>query len=359
MPLIALPFVAMAGIGAAGSIASAAIGSHAAGSAAQTQADAATQAAQIQAQSAREALDFQKQQFQTQQNNLAPFLNVGRGGLANLAYLMGINTDGMTIPGTGTPGTPDRTMPGRWESADATGHSQLRKPMMGEGQDGNYVPGETIPGTPGTPDTSLSSLVNKDNGAFGSLTKGFDEKFVAPTGATEENDPGYQFRLNEGLKALERSASARGDLLNGGTAKAEQQFGQDYASNEYGNVYSRAMNEYLNRFNIFNSNNTNTFNRFSTLAGGGQVAANSINAAGQNFANNASTLTMESGNAQAQGINNAGAARASGYVGGANAWSGALGGLGGNLSQLALLNSIYNKQPTAVPPTAVDPWGVA
>lgn len=52
-------------------------------------------------------------------------------------------------------------------------------------------------------------------------------------------DPGYQFRLSEGQKALERSAAARGGLISGGSQKELQRYGQDYASGEYGNWLSR------------------------------------------------------------------------------------------------------------------------
>ena len=51
--------------------------------------------------------------------------------------------------------------------------------------------------------------------------------------AALQRAPGYQFRLGESLKALERSAANRGTLLTGGTLKALSRFAQDYASNEY------------------------------------------------------------------------------------------------------------------------------
>lgn len=52
-------------------------------------------------------------------------------------------------------------------------------------------------------------------------------------------DPGYGFRLSEGTKALERSAAARGGLLSGNTGRALQRYGQDLASQEFGNAYGR------------------------------------------------------------------------------------------------------------------------
>ena len=56
-------------------------------------------------------------------------------------------------------------------------------------------------------------------------------------------DPGYQFRMSEGLKALERSAAARGILQSGGTLKDITRFGQDAASQEYENAFRRYLAE--------------------------------------------------------------------------------------------------------------------
>lgn len=168
--------------------------------------------------------------------------------------------------------------------------------------------------------------------------------FSAPTAAEAQQDPGYSFRVSEGLKALDRGAAARGGLLTGGTLKAEQQYGQDMGSQEYDKVYGRRFNEYLQKYGEFNTNNTNRFNRYASIAGVGQQAANSTAQVGQQAAQNAGNILIESGNAQAVGINNAAAARASGYIGGANAWTGAMGGLNNSLSQYLLYSSL-NKQP--------------
>lgn len=105
-------------------------------------------------------------------------------------------------------------------------------------------------------------------------------------------DPSYQFRLGEGMKALDRTAAARGGLISGGALKAAQRYGQEFASNEFGNAY----------------------NRLASMAGIGQTATNNMGAATGNFGTNAGNL-----------MTGAGAARASGYVGGANALSSGLG----------------------------------
>jgi hypothetical protein len=56
-------------------------------------------------------------------------------------------------------------------------------------------------------------------------------------------DPGYQFRMSEGVKALERSAAARGLLSSGTTLKGITQYGQNVASSEYENAFSRYLTE--------------------------------------------------------------------------------------------------------------------
>jgi hypothetical protein len=116
-------------------------------------------------------------------------------------------------------------------------------------------------------------------------------------------DPGRAFRISEGMKAVERSAAARGGLLSGGTGKALQRFGQELGSQEYQNAFNRYQAERSARLQPLQS-----------LAGVGQTATNALGAAGQSYA---------SGMGEALG---AGAqARASGYMGMANAIGGGVG----------------------------------
>lgn len=56
-------------------------------------------------------------------------------------------------------------------------------------------------------------------------------------------DPGYAFRLSEGEKALARMQAARGQYLGGGAIRAGTRFGQEMASQEFGNMYERLMNQ--------------------------------------------------------------------------------------------------------------------
>ena len=67
-----------------------------------------------------------------------------------------------------------------------------------------------------------------------------------------KESPGYQFRVGEGEKAIERSAAARGNVLSGATMKGLTRFGQDYATQDYDNFLRRyydTLNPYQNLSN--------------------------------------------------------------------------------------------------------------
>ena len=145
-------------------------------------------------------------------------------------------------------------------------------------------------------------------------------------------DPGYAFRLSEGMKALDRTAAARGGLLSGSTLKGAQRYGSDLASQEYQNAFNRYQanraqqaQEYGNAFNRFQTERINTLAPLQSLAGVGQSASQQAQQASQNYVTGASNALGNFGAAQAGNIIGAGNARASGYVGGANAISGAVG----------------------------------
>lgn len=108
------------------------------------------------------------------------------------------------------------------------------------------------------------------------------------TMADFQADPGYQFRMQEGMKALQGSAAARGSLNSGATLKALTKYGQDFATNEYTNAYNR-----------FNADRDRRFNRLASLAGSGQTATNQMQAANTGFGNSMGELAMGLGNARA------------------------------------------------------------
>lgn len=128
------------------------------------------------------------------------------------------------------------------------------------------------------------------------------------------SDPSYQFRLNEGLDAVQSGAAAQGGLLSGATLKALQGYGQDMASQEYQNAYNR-----------FNADQTNRYNRLSNIVGLGQNAAAQQGNAGMQTAQAVANNTMSGANAQAAGQIAAGNKTANNF----NAVLGAATGIGG------------------------------
>lgn len=102
-----------------------------------------------------------------------------------------------------------------------------------------------------------------------------------------EKSPGYQFRVNEALKAVERTASARGRLRSPATEKAVGRYVSDYVAGPEFNSYA---------------------DRLAQIAGVGQSATNSTAAAGAQAASGIGNAQIAAGNA-----------RASGYVNTANA----------------------------------------
>jgi hypothetical protein len=155
-----------------------------------------------------------------------------------------------------------------------------------------------------TSQNKLLDLMGLSPGAGGKYAKDFSM-------ADFQADPGYAFRMSEGLKALDRTAASRGGLLSGAALRGATRYGQDMASQEY-----------TNAFNRYQTNRANQLNPLQSLMGAGQTAAGQVGAAGQAYATNAGNAYM-----------NAADARASGYMGSANAWQNALGGVGSAINK--------------------------
>jgi len=94
-----------------------------------------------------------------------------------------------------------------------------------------------------------------------------------------KTSPGYDFRLQEGTKALERGAAARGRQFSGRQAKALTRFGQDTATADY----------------------DQNFNRLAALAGFGGQAVNAGNQAAAQYGANAGNAVLRAGDARASG----------------------------------------------------------
>lgn len=152
---------------------------------------------------------------------------------------------------------------------------------------------------------NLSPFIDIGKGAFRSIGDLYGLNGGAPNMGAFTASPDYQFRFDEGMRALENSAAARGGLLSGNFARSAQEFGQGLASTEFANYFDRLF-------------------RTSQL---GANAASSAGGLGTTQAGNIGNTMMGLGQAQASGI-----------VGGANALTGGINSAANNLAFLAAMN---------------------
>ena len=148
--------------------------------------------------------------------------------------------------------------------------------------------------------------------------------------ADYQADPGYAFRLSEGMKQLGSQARARGGAVGGRTMMAAEDYAQGLASNEYSNAYSRYQNNRLNQLQSLGS----------LMSSGQAAASNQAGAAGQ-YGVNAGNLVSQAG----QSI-------AAGQMGAANSLAGGLGTAASAYQQQTNFNNWLARQsktPTATP----------
>lgn len=144
--------------------------------------------------------------------------------------------------------------------------------------------------------------------ALATLQQGMEAGEFDPRNFDFEADPGYRFRMQEGVNALDSSAAARGRLQSGAQQRAVSRYGQNLASQEYQNAFNRNMATQGTRFN-----------QLASMAGVGQTAVNATQQAGSQMAGSVGNALMAGGRAQAQGYLNAGNAQAGAYQGMATA----------------------------------------
>ena len=324
------PAAVIGGIAAgAGAIGSALIGSNAAGKAADQAADAS-----------KAEFDYLRETRDMTRADQAPYVKAGHSALNAALYMVGL--PGVTAkPYAGQPnptplGTPaqqkmlndvynnqDKNNPRR-PARFMSSHEGLRRNYdIGNDRNiggQNFFDGARPNGGP--VDGGGNYLVNDgsigqqetfwpNNGGQPQQIQGGPQAFTPPTdgvispgtytppGGVPENtggmpgqynfkaDPGYNFRFNEGVRAMDRSAAAKGNLNSGGQFRKMTRYGQDYASGEYQNVY----------------------NRIASIAGLAQTAISNNNA-----------VTANLGAQGAGALGDSGYAQAAGTIGQGNSW---------------------------------------
>lgn len=263
------------GLGAV-SLISGLAGSRSAQRAAQTQAQAAQQASQAQIQAQREAIASQERMY-------GQGLQFGREALETQ---LGLQRPGLQA--------------GQQALAALTGGLGLEAPRAVTGPGAEY----------GATQQQLTQ-------AAGAMPGQFRQQFQY---GDLYKDPSYQFRLNEGLRAIQASAAARG--MGGQTMKDIVNYGQQAASQEYGSAYDRFMR-----------NQQALYDRLSGLAGlsttaagaSGQAAgqfAQGAQQAGTQFGTNIANLTTGGAQRASEYATTAAAASAAGQVGSTQAITG-------------------------------------
>ena len=312
----------MSGWIAGATVVSGLIGASGSRSAASTQADASRQAADVQAQSNKEALALQRQMYDEQKALQEPYRQAGLTAQNRLMTLLGLGGDPQAqarldadkagnVPIGGFLGsmTPNMLLRGGKAPSELAGAPKA--PLAG--------------GDMTSPDYGLA---NREFSMAGFDPNSLMQNFSA---SDFQQDPGYAFRLSEGLKTLQSNARARGGAVSGATMKGAVNYAGDAASQEYQNAFNRYQagratqgQEYGNEFNRAQTERTHMLQPLGNLMASGQNAASNQGAAAGAYGSSGANLMTGAGQAMAGGITGAGQATAAGQLGFGNTISNAL-----------------------------------
>lgn len=103
-----------------------------------------------------------------------------------------------------------------------------------------------------------------------------------------QQDPGYQFRVGEAQRGMDRSQAARGMLNSGAALKEAMRVNQGMASDEYQNAYNRWAQQ-----------NSDIYNRLAGLANTGQQTSNQLAQLSGNYASQYGQNIGQAANARA------------------------------------------------------------
>jgi hypothetical protein len=171
----------------------------------------------------------------------------------------------------------------------------------------------------GTYNPAFDQEISKAQAALSGTSDQFTHQFNAQDLATNLS-PSYNFMLQQGLGATQNALNVGGGNISGNTMRGMTKFAEDYASTGYQQAFEN-----------YTANQTNIFNRLSNIAGLGQTSNQTVAGAGAPIS--AST---------AQSMMSAGASRAAGTVGMANA----LGGAGTSAASWYSMPSMINAWKT-------------
>lgn len=256
------------GVGAVASVAGGVISSSGAKSAANASAAASDRASQV-----------QQQIYGENKQLMQPFVNTGTAAMGNINALLGISP---TQPAAAP------TQPG------ATGMTGGLGVLGGLG--GMIAPRPATTPTTGTVNTAQPTQPTAQ--------QAFD---------TYRNSTGYQFRVGQGMDAINSGYAGAGTLQSGAAMRAISDYGQGMASQEFGNY-----------MNALGNQQALGFSGASAVAGVGQNYANNLGSIYQQNGANQANAALAGANAMGNSFNNIG--NLAGSVLGRNSMMGAGGG---------------------------------
>ena len=159
-------------------------------------------------------------------------------------------------------------------------------------------------------------------------------------------DPGYAFRLKEGMKQLAGGARAGGGAVSGRTMMGAQDYAQGLASQEYQNAFNR-----------YQTSRANQLQPLGNLMASGQSAASNQGAAAGQYGATGGNLLTGAGQAIGAGQLGAGQSMAAGQLGAGQTWANALGGVGSAYQTNAMLNRFYPVGGSQAGPVSMPGYG--
>jgi hypothetical protein len=154
-------------------------------------------------------------------------------------------------------------------------------------------------------------------------------------------DPGYAFRLQQGIDAMNKSAAARGGLMSGSAIKGGIKFGQDMGSEEYGNAYARYQQNRANQLNPLGSFATAGMNAAQNTSATNALYGGQMGDASRAYANTQNELGL-GGQQRASGYLTGGQeAQAAGRMGGQSAMNTGFSNAGSSLQNALLMNRLF------------------
>jgi len=138
--------------------------------------------------------------------------------------------------------------------------------------------------------------------SYGSLMRAYrnGEEFSF-TGKDLENDPGYQFGLNQGTQGIQRGQAARGNFLSGAAMKELDRFNQDYAGTKFDSAFNRNLNTWNTNLGAYNQNRGALYDMLTGVSRAGQNSAAQVGTSNIGASQGIGNALVGAGNAQAAG----------------------------------------------------------